>query len=81
MRADGPFRITRHPLNLATPVVLWLNPTMTTNLATLSAVSTAYFLLGSIREEVRLRAPPMASRMPITRGAASPSTCPARRTR
>ena len=54
MMTGGPFRITRHPLNLATPVILWLNPRMTANLAAFNLVATAHFLYGSLREERHL---------------------------
>jgi len=56
VRADGPFRHGRHPLNLAAPAVLWLNQRMTANLLAFNAVATAYFVIGSIREEARVRA-------------------------
>ena len=56
VRATGPFRFARHPLNLAAPAVLWLNPRMTANLLAFNAAATAYFVLGSLREEARLRA-------------------------
>ena len=55
MRVAGPFRHGRHPLNLASPVILWLQPRMTSNLLAFNAVATAYFVYGSYREEVRLR--------------------------
>ena len=55
MHVAGPFRQSRHPLNLACPVVLWLNPRMTTNLATFNAICTAHFFFGSAREEIHLR--------------------------
>lgn len=56
MRASGPFRLHRHPLNFAPLPVLWLFPHMTTRLAALNLASTAYLVLGSVHEEVRLRA-------------------------
>lgn len=55
MRATGPFRLHRHPLNFAPLPVLWLFPRMTTRLAALAGASTVYLVLGSIHEEVRLR--------------------------
>ena len=54
MHDGGPFRYTRHPLNLATPVILWLNPRMTANLVAFNLVATAHFLYGSLREERHL---------------------------
>jgi methanethiol S-methyltransferase len=56
LRADGPFRSSRHPLNLAPLPILWLQPRMTANLLTFNLVATAYFVLGSAHEEARLRA-------------------------
>lgn len=56
MKATGPFRWHRHPLNFAPLPVLWLFPHMTSRLAALNVASTAYLVLGSIHEEVRLRA-------------------------
>ena len=53
---DGPFRYTRHPLNLAPLPVLWLNPVMTANLAVFNLAATVYFVAGSWHEEQRLRA-------------------------
>jgi hypothetical protein len=55
MRATGPFRFSRHPLNFAPIPVFWLNPQMTTNLAAFAAVSTLYFFVGSWHEESCLR--------------------------
>jgi protein-S-isoprenylcysteine O-methyltransferase Ste14 len=52
----GAFARSRHPLNLAAVPILWLNPRMTRNLATFSALATAYFWLGSWHEERRLLA-------------------------
>ncbi len=56
MATGGPFRFSRHPLNVATPVILWLNPRMTTNLLAFNLVGTAHFLYGSLREERHLGA-------------------------
>ena len=56
LKAEGAFLRSRHPLNLAAVPILWLNPRMTRNLAVFSAMATAYFWLGSIHEEQRLRA-------------------------
>jgi protein-S-isoprenylcysteine O-methyltransferase Ste14 len=56
MRVTGPFRHSRHPLNLAFLPVLWLQPRMTANLLTFNLVATAYLVLGSRHEEARLHA-------------------------
>lgn len=56
LRVEGPFRFSRHPLNLVPLIVLWMNPRQTTNLAAYNAVSTIYLVLGSWHEEARLRA-------------------------
>ena len=56
MAATGPFRLTRHPLSLAAPVVQWLNPRMTANYLAFNLVTTAHFVLGSLREESHLAA-------------------------
>lgn len=55
LHLTGPFRVSRHPLNLAPLPVLWLAPTMTVNRAVLNGVATLYFVLGSVHEERRLR--------------------------
>jgi methanethiol S-methyltransferase len=56
MLVTGPFRFTRHPANWGPLPVVLLFPRMTVNRATLAALSVAYLLLGSVHEEVRLRA-------------------------
>jgi hypothetical protein len=56
LRAAGPVRFSRHPLNFAPLIILWLNPRQTTNLAAYNIVSTIYLAIGSWHEEVRLRA-------------------------
>ena len=56
MRATGPFRQSRHPLNLSPLPVLWLQPRMTANLLAFNLVATAYLVLGSRHEEARLHA-------------------------
>lgn len=55
VRATGPFRFSRHPLNFWMVPLLWLSPRMTANLAAFSAVTTLYLLAGSHHEEARLR--------------------------
>lgn len=52
--ATGPFRLTRHPMNVAMPVVMWLNPRMTANLLAFNLAATAYLVLGSATEEARM---------------------------
>ncbi|WP_165246947.1 methyltransferase family protein [Paludisphaera soli] len=56
IRAEGPFRHSRHPLNLAPLPVFWLQPRMTANLLAFNLAATAYLVLGSKHEEHRLRA-------------------------
>lgn len=56
LKATGPFRASRHPLNFGMIPVLWLMPRMTVNLAAFNAVVTVYLLVGSLHEEARLRA-------------------------
>jgi protein-S-isoprenylcysteine O-methyltransferase Ste14 len=54
MRVYGPFRWARHPLNFAPLPIFWFNPRMTTNLLAFNLVSTAYLVIGSAHEEIRL---------------------------
>jgi protein-S-isoprenylcysteine O-methyltransferase Ste14 len=56
MRVRGPFRLSRHPLNLAPLPILWANPRLSTNLLAYNLVSTVYLVLGSVAEERRLLA-------------------------
>ena len=56
LQTGGPFRLSRHPLNFAPLPILWLNPRLTTNLLAFNLVSSAYLVLGSWHETVRLRA-------------------------
>ncbi len=51
----GPFAWSRHPLNFAMVPIIWLWPRMTTNRLAFNTVTTAYLVLGSLHEEVRLR--------------------------
>ncbi|HEV2611849.1 MAG TPA: hypothetical protein VGU61_16400 [Noviherbaspirillum sp.] len=53
---SGPFLWSRHPLNFSGIPIFWLTPHMTTRRLTFNLVSTAYFLLGSLHEEARLKA-------------------------
>lgn len=55
MRVVGPFRHSRHPLNLSPLPVFWLQPRMTANLLAFNLAATAYLVLGSRHEEHRLR--------------------------
>lgn len=56
LRIEGPFRIARHPLNLAPLAPFWLTPHLTTRRLAFNVVATAYLVLGSVHEEARLRA-------------------------
>jgi protein-S-isoprenylcysteine O-methyltransferase Ste14 len=56
MVIEGPFLWSRHPLNLAPLGVFLFFPRMTVNLATLVILSAIYLVVGSMHEEVRLRA-------------------------
>jgi len=55
IKATGPFRTTRHPLNFGMLPILWLMPEMTVNLATFNILTTFYLIIGSIHEEIRLK--------------------------
>jgi methanethiol S-methyltransferase len=55
MGVAGPFCWSRHPLNFAPAPIFWLTPTMTLKRAMFNFVATAYLILGSWHEEVRLR--------------------------
>jgi len=50
----GPFRLSRHPLNLSPLPAFWLAPVMTTRRLAFNLVGTLYLVLGSIHEEQRL---------------------------
>jgi protein-S-isoprenylcysteine O-methyltransferase Ste14 len=54
LRATGPFRLTRHPLNLAPLGVFWLWPKMTSKRFAFNVVATLYNVYGSMREEKHL---------------------------
>jgi protein-S-isoprenylcysteine O-methyltransferase Ste14 len=54
--ARGPFTLVRHPLNLAPLVPFWLTPHMTSRRLAFNVMATLYLILGSMHEEVRLRA-------------------------
>lgn len=56
MKVQGPFRLTRHPLNVAPLPIMWFFPRMSTNLLAFNLVSTAYLVIGSVFEEKRLLA-------------------------
>ena len=51
----GPFRLSRHPLNLILVPLFGLNPKMTSNLAAFAAATSLYAWLGSLHTERRLR--------------------------
>jgi protein-S-isoprenylcysteine O-methyltransferase Ste14 len=55
IRATGPFRYSRHPLNFWMMPLLWLMPRMTLNLAVFNTTATLYLVAGSYHEEARLR--------------------------
>lgn len=55
VRKSGPFAWSRHPLNMAPIVILWLWPTMTSTLFAFNTTATIYLLVGSLHEEARLR--------------------------
>ena len=55
LRARGPFRWSRHPLNFAPVPIALLAPTMTLKRATFGVAATVYLVAGSWHEEVRLR--------------------------
>lgn len=55
LRIRGPFRLVRHPLNLAPLAPFWLTPHMTARRLAFNVVATAYLIVGSIHEEKRLR--------------------------
>lgn len=56
LNAAGPFRLTRHPLNLAPLPVFWLAPHMTVKRLAFNLAGTVYLILGSLHEESRLLA-------------------------
>ncbi|HUG14317.1 MAG TPA: NnrU family protein [Thermomicrobiales bacterium] len=51
----GAFRISRHPINLAPTLIVWLQPKMTVSWLTFSIVGSLYSFFGSIHEEMRVR--------------------------
>jgi steroid 5-alpha reductase family enzyme len=51
----GPFRYSRHPLNLLAIPLIWLSPRMTKNKLTFNSIATLYFIIGSWHEEARMR--------------------------
>jgi hypothetical protein len=56
LRVRGPFRLGRHPLNLAPLAPFWLTPHLTTRRLAFNVVGTLYLALGSLHEERRLTA-------------------------
>ncbi|MDQ2730355.1 MAG: hypothetical protein M3Y56_01740 [Armatimonadota bacterium] len=55
IKATGPFRLSRHPLNLAPLPVFWLWPRMGVKLLAFNAAATLYLAAGSLHEASRLR--------------------------
>jgi protein-S-isoprenylcysteine O-methyltransferase Ste14 len=55
LTTSGPYTWSRHPLNWSGIPVFWLTPHMTTKRLAFNLVSTAYFVLGSQHEAIRLR--------------------------
>lgn len=51
----GTFKISRHPINLAPTLVVWLQPRMTVAWLTFAVVGTLYSFFGSLLEEARVR--------------------------
>lgn len=54
LRSGGPFKLVRHPLNVAPLPAIWLTPRMTTRRLVFNVVATAYLIIGSVHEEKRL---------------------------
>lgn len=51
----GPYRVSRHPLNLLFGLGYWLSPVMTRKWAAFGVAGTLYLVLGSLHEERRLQ--------------------------
>lgn len=47
----GLYRYSRHPMYIASMLVMWLSPAMSVNLLTLYALISIYFIVGSYHEE------------------------------
>lgn len=56
LAAGGPFRWSRHPLNLSAVPLVWLTPKLTTGRLAFNLLATLYLVLGSWHEELRLHA-------------------------
>ena len=56
LRWGGPFRLCRHPNNFFPLLVLACRPTVTAKWSTVALGTAAYMALGSLHEDVRLRA-------------------------
>jgi methanethiol S-methyltransferase len=50
----GPYRYSRHPVNLAAFGIVWLHPRMSVNWLTIAIVASVYAIVGSFHEESRL---------------------------
>ncbi len=55
LTTGGPFRWSRHPLNISPVPIFWLAPHLTTRRVAFNVVATLYLILGSVHEEARLR--------------------------
>ncbi len=55
-RADGIYRLVRHPAYSFGLIFLWLNPVMSVNLLVLIISSTVYIIVGAVLEERKLLA-------------------------
>jgi hypothetical protein len=55
LQTGGPFRFSRHPLNLVPLLVFWLMPRLTRNGLIFNLLMTLYLVAGSWHEDQRLR--------------------------
>jgi protein-S-isoprenylcysteine O-methyltransferase Ste14 len=56
LKIGGPYLLSRHPLNFSPLPFFWLIPVMTTRRLGFNLATTVYLVLGSVHEEVRLKA-------------------------
>jgi methanethiol S-methyltransferase len=54
LTAGGPFRWSRHPLNLSAVPLFWLTAKLSVGRFTFNVLATVYLVLGSLHEELRL---------------------------